>query len=155
MNVNNLEVPTPIIDQSPTLYSLVGTPRLQNQIEEPTNQYLQSTPKLYSIIGSPARTSRGVQVNTLDSTQPVPILYTIVGDTPIQTDRSIEKHPPPIKNQPTDVTVYTLGNTANLPKVQQQQQQQIIEKPSFYALVDKSNPPPKETRTKYFISFSI
>jgi len=149
MSVNNLEVPPPAVtDKSPTLYSVAGGSHLQNQYQEPPNQLLQPSANFYSIIGSPARTSRGVQVDTLDHIQPSPILYTIVGDTPVQTERSKEKH------QPKDATIYTLGNAANTAKAQQQQQQPIP-KPTLYSLVNKPNSPPHENRAKYLISFFI
>jgi hypothetical protein len=180
MSVNNLEASTPVIDKSPTLYSLVGSPRPQNQFLQPTptlysvsgspriqNQVLQPSPtlyslsgsprlpepskqlvpssaNLYSIVGSPARTSRGVQVSMNEPIQPSPILYTVVGDTPVQTDRSKEKYLSTIKKQPTDAAMYKLDNEANYLKAQQQQP---IPKPSVYALVDKPNSPP----AKYFL----
>jgi len=173
MSVNNLEVPPPAVtDKSPTLYSVAGVPRLQNQYQEPPNQSLKPSANLYSIINSPARTSRGVQVDTLDRIQPLPILYTVVGDTPLQTDQSKEKHQSTITKQTKDATAYTLGNAANAPKAQQQhskdvavytldneanalkaRQQQPIPQPTLYALVNKPNSPPRENRTKYFISF--
>ena len=171
MSVSSSQIPTPIIDQSPTVYALVGSPRVQNRLEEPPKQILQSaptvfsiagtsnplnpvqepsnqvlrpSPNLYSIVGSPARTSRGVQVGTVNHEQPSPILYTVVGDTPPQTNRSVEKRPP---KQATDPTVYTLGNQISPAKVEKPH---TVTHPTLYALVSKPIvPPPQENYTKY------
>ncbi len=163
MNADNLEVPSQVTNKSPTIYSLVDTSRISNSndgpykqplqsppnsMEEPTNQYSQRSANLYSLIGSPARTSRGVQVNTLDPDQPAPILYTITGDTPIQTNKSNEKSSSPSRKPPTDVAVYTLGNQVNTLKAPPEQEQPI-QKPSLYTLVSRPDSPPQEKRTKY------
>jgi hypothetical protein len=159
MSANNLEIPKQADNKAPTIYSVVDSSRISNPneqpinqssqfYEEPANQYVQPSPNFYSLIGSPARTSRGVQVNTLDSDQPSPILYTIVGDTPIQTSRLNEKNSSPTRKPPTDVAVYTVGNQANA--LRAQEQEQLMQKPSLYTLVDRSySPPPQEKRAKY------
>ena len=177
MSVNNSEIASPVIDRppaiyslvgsprslnqmpepprqtltpSPNLYSLVGSPRVQNQISEPPKQLLQAPPSIYSVIGSPARTSRGIQVSSTDPIEPTPILYTIENDEPAPINKPKENRSPPIKKQPIDATVYTLGNAANL-----HYEQQPIRKPTTYTLVDKANSPIQEIRTKYLISYHI
>jgi hypothetical protein len=164
MSVNNSEVATPITDKPPALYSTVGNPRIQ----EPTNQSLQPSPNFYSIVGSPARTSRGVQVNTLVPIPPSPILYTIVGDKQVSTNIPKENHPPPppttttVKKQPNEIVVYTVDNKSDIYKIQQPQPVEkptpyiLVEKPTLYTLVGKPNSPPQESvinRTGYSILY--
>ncbi|UJR10085.1 hypothetical protein I4U23_014307 [Adineta vaga] len=173
MGSNTLEGSTPIIDKSPTLYSWVGSSRLQNEISESPKQQLQPSPNIYSIIGSPARTSRGVQVGTSSPIQPVPILYTIVDDAPVSTKKTKETRPHSPPTAPKDAVVYTFDNESNARKQQQQQptlippkdtviytvnnesnvrkqqQQQVIPTPTLYALVGKPlSPLPQDDRSK-------
>jgi hypothetical protein len=140
---NPIQEPTnQLLQPSPKLHSITNSPRLQNPIQEPSNQFPKTSPNLYSIIGSPVRTSRGVQVSTLDPIEPVPILYTIVDDTPpAQKDKLKREHPP---KQPTDKPVYTLGSEVNTLKTQQP-----VSKPSLYTLVGAPNSPPYENHEKY------
>ncbi|CAF4508932.1 unnamed protein product, partial [Rotaria magnacalcarata] len=75
----------------------------KRRIEEPTDQYSRPSPNIYSIVDRPARTSRGIQVDLPDSNGPAPILYTIVGDTPIEKYRPKENSSPRIiTNSSTD-----------------------------------------------------
>jgi hypothetical protein len=169
LSVNDSE----IIDQSPALYALVGTPRVQNQIPEPSKQYLQPTanlyslvgspraqdqipespkpfPNLYSVVGSPARTSRGVQVSPLGPARPAPTVYTTVNDTSASINKPKENRLPPNKKQPTDEPVYNSDSEGKV-----RYEQQLVQKPTTYALVDQPNPSVQENRTKYSISFYI
>ena len=172
MNTNNLEVPRQIDDSAPTVYSIIGSPRIQNANEEPINQpvlsppstydapinqQLQTAPNFYSIIGSPARTSRGVQVNTLDPDQPAPIVYTIMGDTPPnQASRLNEKDVSPPRKPPADVAMYTLGNHYSAPRAPEQEQEpQPTHKPLVYTLVDESYSLPAEKRAKYRMIYYV
>jgi hypothetical protein len=148
-----VNVATPIIDKSPILYSLVGSPRLQVQIQEPVKQVSQipqqSSSTLYSIVGNPTLTPPITQTNTLDpppsiqpekvsSDPPAPILYTVVGETRVPNDIPKENHPPPasIKQHANGGTMYTVVGDPTIPQSmtiprkiqplqpQQQQQQQ-------------------------------
>ncbi|CAF2525280.1 unnamed protein product [Rotaria sp. Silwood2] len=158
MNTNSLDTSTQVINKTPTLYSMVNGPPVENEIQESNKQSLQPPPPptVYSIVGSPARTSRGVQVSMLNPVQPVPILYTITGNTSTPTNRPIENISPPTMAKPSkDITVYTLDNQANVPRTQQyqqqqqqQQQQQPIQPPTLYTIVTQPNSPPKQLTKK-------
>jgi hypothetical protein len=142
MSSNSFEVRTPITDKSPTLYSLAGNSSFQNEIPESNKQLLQPSPNVYSILGSPARMSRGTQVNTPSPVQPVPVLYTIVGNTPPSVNKEKENRPSP----PPKTLISTSTNEANKHKVQQPIS---TTKPTLYTLVGKPNSPPlKENRSK-------
>jgi hypothetical protein len=141
MTGHETPVPTPVIGSSPTIYSVEATPRGQ----PPTRQLIPPSPNFYSIVGSPARTSRGTQVDTLATMQPIPILYTIVNDA--QTPREMGKEndtPPTFNKKPLqDVVIYAPNNITHVYKPPQ---------PTFYNLVGKPNTPPRDAfpaRTKY------
>lgn len=137
-------------DKSATLYSLSSSLGPQRKMQEPNEQFLQPGPQFYSIVGNPARTSRGIQVDMAGPDGPVPILYTIVGDTPIETTRAKENQPPTYMGDRTpDVTMYTLRNDPET--MRSQYQEYPIQKPTVYALVQKPRTPPKPT-TKYSAS---
>ncbi|CAF4422271.1 unnamed protein product [Rotaria socialis] len=150
MSANSSEMPDQISNKSPTLYSLASSSNPKRRIEEPTDQYLRPSPNFYSIVGSPARTSRGTQVDLPDPNGPAPILYTIVGDTPIEKYRPKgDSSPRTITNSSTDAATYT---TKNDPNIIRAQQQYPSPKPTVYALVGESDtvkkPQPKPPAAK-------
>ncbi|CAF1167861.1 unnamed protein product [Rotaria sordida] len=154
MNTNNLDHSNQVINESPILYSMINRPPSGNQIQESNKQYLQQQPPpptVYSIVGSAARTSRGVQVSTLDTVQPIPILYTITGDTSTPINTPKENVPPPTVTKPSnDIMMYSLDNETNVPRKQQQQQQQPIQPiqpTTLYALVSRPLSPSKKSTT--------
>ena len=145
---NSGPVPPPIITTPPTLYSVVGDPRVQQPMPPPAKQLIPPSPHFYSIVGSPARTSRGTQVDTMSPNQPVPILYTIVNDAQTPRDMGKENHSPPTFNKKPsqDVVIYAPNNVMHVFKPPQ---------PMLYNLVAKPNSPPREAfpnRAKYCIS---
>jgi hypothetical protein len=132
----------------PTLHSIVGNPTLPPYIEQ-TN-----------ILGSPPLT----QPAEVSSMQPIPILYTVVGETQVPNNIPKENRSPvaPIKRQTNDVITYTVVGDPNISQsrtipnktqpLQQQKQQQQAQVPSLYPLVGKPNSVPEqntETRPKY------
>jgi len=191
MNVNKVNGEKSVINKSPILYNLVGYPRLQVRFQEPVEQVSQipqqSSPTFYSIVGNPILIPNITQINTLDpppstqpqkvsSFQPVPILYTIVGETRVPNRISKENRPPiaPIKRNTNDITMYAVVGDPKIPRSmpiprktqplqsqqppppppqqQQQQQQEQVQLPFLYQLVGKPNSIPKEnteTRPKY------
>ncbi|CAF1376832.1 unnamed protein product [Rotaria magnacalcarata] len=150
ISANSSEMPDQISNKSPTLYSLASSSNPKRRIEEPTDQYSRPSPNIYSIVDRPARTSRGIQVDLPDSNGPAPILYTIVGDTPIEKYRPKENSSPRIiTNSSTDAAMATARNDRNIIRAEQQYPSS---KPTIYALIGESNtvtkPQPKPPAAK-------
>lgn len=156
MSISNAEIPTPRIDDTTTVYSLVGNPHIRNSIEDvPKTITAQPSPNLYSIVGNPARTSRGVQVSPLNGQRPAPVIYTIVGDTPPENNnRTVEKLPP---KQQINPVIYSLNQPINnTTKIEQTQES--FRKPTTYTLVNKpviQQTQPNQTKYEFIISNRI
>lgn len=147
---------------APTVYTIVGRPRrptvdmtgsespvaANSRVQPPPKHLVPPSPGFYSIVGSPARTSRGTQVDTMATIQPIPILYTIVNDAQTPRDMGKENDGPPAfsKKSPQDVVIYAPNNVTHVFKPPQ---------PTLYNLVGKPNSPPRDAfpnRAKYGIS---
>jgi hypothetical protein len=173
MSTSTPNVETPVTNRSPILYSLVGSPRLQPQMQEPTKQVVsvsqQPSPSLFSIVGGPTLTPNIPQTNTRQpppSTQPVkvslvepvPILFTIVGESRVPNNTQKENRPPPapVKKPTTEVILYTtvgdpnISQTVTLPRKpvtqtpKKQEPQQQTEPSALFSLVGKPTSPPEK-----------
>ena len=117
-------------------YSRMESPPLAQNMPMPS-------PHFYSITSTTGRTSRGTQVDTITPMEPAPILYTIVGDTPVNRRRDKENRPPPTEPNDSeinnDLIIYVPTNEVYPLKRSQ---------PTMYTIKAQRESPPEITVTK-------
>jgi hypothetical protein len=128
--VHHSEMPTPIPNQPPTLYSVIASPRYPQSMQPPTTRVVPPSPSFYSIVTPPTRASRGTQVETPGSIEPAPILYTVVGDnrTPRNTPGDNRAPPVSVRKQPKEVIMYNVDDETR---------EYQYENPTLYNVVSK------------------
>lgn len=126
-----VNVPPPVPEASPVLYSLVANPRLNVQIQEPAKETAaipqQSSSTLYTVVGNPRMTApiptTHVPAAPVTVKQTSPILYSIVANPRLTSNLTYTNTPnapppaPPVKPssvQPAPI-LYTLVGETQVP----------------------------------------
>ena len=150
MSANPVDVSSPVIDKSPILYSLVGSPSHRVQIQEPIQEapqiLQQSVPTLYSVVGSPHHQPQVQepikQVLPLPPPQrSTPGLYSIVGSPHVQppSEEPIKQvlPPPPQRSTPS---LYSIVGSPHVQPLSQEPVKKISSlpqqiSPTLYSIV--------------------